>query len=44
MAATWAPQPEGLAELLGLFRDSQSPEQATQIRIAHVRDHCGSCG
>lgn len=35
--ATWAPQPEGLAELVELFRQSTSTDSEVQRRIAQVR-------
>ncbi|WFD24751.1 hypothetical protein MEQU1_003455 [Malassezia equina] len=36
--ASWSPQPEGLAELVELFRQSTSTERDVQRRIAHRLD------
>lgn len=36
---SWSPQPEGLAELVGLFRQSTSTERDVQRQIAQVRAH-----
>lgn len=38
MASAWRPQPEGLTELVGLFRQSTSPEKEVQRRIAQRLD------
>ena len=37
-AASWSPQPEGLSELVELFRQSTSTEREVQRRIAHRLD------
>lgn len=37
MASTWTPQPDGLNELVELFRQSTSTERDVQRRIAQVR-------
>lgn len=37
MSTNWQPSQEGLAELVQLFRDSQSPQMDVQERIAQVR-------
>lgn len=36
MAAAWQPQEAGVAELVQLFKDSQTPGKETQMRIAEV--------
>ncbi|WFD34898.1 hypothetical protein MCUN1_001743 [Malassezia cuniculi] len=38
MAMSWSPQPEGLAELVGLFRQSTSTERDVQRQIAQRLD------
>ena len=38
MATSWSPQPEGIAELVELFRQSTSTEREVQRRIAHRLD------
>ena len=33
---TWAPQPEGLHQIIALMKESQSPNTAAQIAVHNV--------
>ena len=38
MKMAWQPEPQGLEQILRLLRESQSPDNATQRSVQHVRN------